>query len=716
MKFSITFATILVFINCQLSVMSSHFYSDNSLSAILQKFHTIRDNNDSTSTVLETKKDEESKILNLYQKHIGGILLNTTISDNNVCIIPILQRYFNLNVLLVLDKGNNQHIQTYFQNQSIYNTYDFDKRINNTNLAKDVYTWKASGFKMFILLCSLQCNLALMNMAITAEMLDKGFVWITSQKELGILEADHPAHIFYVDLNLNGNSLTPGCDFISDFNKFRIKGEKLISYHTEKSRLLPELFALNQLRWILLTRTERLSTIIDFAESKKQGNKKAIIKTVTIIEPPFIVFAPHFPDKYSDKCEVGKICWEYQFRNHSKVRVPRCCNGLCIELLDLIELEIDISTDLYIVEDGAYGTELNGTYNGLVGDLLKGKAELILAPLTMYATRAERIAFSEPFRLNGVAIATMAQKIEYSFFSLEVFSPLTAQLWSVTFLTALFASIILSYIEYCLHEKKRFYPWSESILYHIGLVFQRDMGGQNPTHVSTRVVGISVAIFMMILMSSYTAILTANKVMNPYFFPIKGLKDERVTNPSSEFKFGTLKNSGISQMFRDSNKPEWRSMYNHMKEFNFIDTVKALDDLRAGKLDAIIHDAAVLKYYSNKDVQCNIHMVGEIIPDGGYAFAAAKESALLRGITRSIRKYKSKGMLERLDKRWFHNNCGTGKKTDHIEQADIYSFGGLFVVMVAGILFSFVLFIMEYMWLKVKKAKITNKVMQMQGS
>ncbi|XP_057301012.1 glutamate receptor ionotropic, NMDA 2B-like [Hydractinia symbiolongicarpus] len=704
MIFHLTVVILSILARYQLLVLSINLCknSNNSLHEVIQLFQEVQISSGSFSLTLKKYSDHESKILDVYANYIGEELFNTTTNfQNNFCILPILEEYYNFKTLLILDRGRNQHIQEYFQ----YETFLYSNGINRKRLAKDVSTWKAHGFKMFVLLCSLQCNLDIMRMALTIEILDEGFVWLTNKKELGFFEEDHTAHIFYVDLKLNNSSLALDCAFVSDINKLRIKGDKIMLYHAENMRQLSELFLLNQMLWSPLIREEKLSTTIDLSIANTQSKGRKMIRTVTIIEPPFIMFARHPPSKYTNNCELGRICWESQYQNESRLPVPRCCIGLCIDLLVFMESELEISTHLYIVEDGAYGTEVNGTYNGLVGDLITGKAELILAPLTMYATRAKRIMFSEPFRSNGVAIATVAQKIEYSFFSLKVFSPLTIQLWTATFLVAFLASIILSCMEYCIHQKEQpFYPWSESILYQIGLVFQRDMGAQNPTQISTRIIAISVAIFMMILMSSYTAILTANKVINPHFFPIKGLKDEKITNPTLDFKFGTLDNSGITQMFRDSDKKEWRAMYDYMKKFNFIDTDQAMNDLRSGKLDAIIHDATILKYYGSKDVQCNIHMVGEIIPDGGYAFATAKESELLNGITRSIRKYKSSGELENLDKRWFRNNCKAGKNHDHIEQADIYSFGGLFVVMVAGTVFSFALFLMEHMWVKARRA------------
>ena len=54
------------------------------------------------------------------------------------------------------------------------------------------------------------------------------------------------------------------------------------------------------------------------------------------------------------------------------------------------------------------------------------------------------------------------------------------------------------------------------------------MGGQNPVDGGSRVIAISIALFMMIVMSTYTAMLTAITVTYHEKVPITGFKDEKV--------------------------------------------------------------------------------------------------------------------------------------------------------------------------------------------
>ena len=47
--------------------------------------------------------------------------------------------------------------------------------------------------------------------------------------------------------------------------------------------------------------------------------------------------------------------------------------GFCIDLLDELQKMMNFTYDIYIVEDGFFGSEQpNGTWNGIVGDIIEG--------------------------------------------------------------------------------------------------------------------------------------------------------------------------------------------------------------------------------------------------------------------------------------------------------------------------------------------------------
>ena len=111
------------------------------------------------------------------------------------------------------------------------------------------------------------------------------------------------------------------------------------------------------------------------------------------------------------------------------------------------------------------------------------------------------------------------------FVNVEPFKSLSVYLWLGTILipTAIIAVLVLAN-----RSMQKYYWWQESFTYIIGLLFQRDIRGKNPMTLSSKTISIFVAIFTLVIMSTYTAVLTANNVTSTKSLPIAGYKDQKV--------------------------------------------------------------------------------------------------------------------------------------------------------------------------------------------
>ena len=245
-------------------------------------------------------------------------------------------------------------------------------------------------------------------------------------------------------------------------------------------------------------------------------------------------------------------------QNHTTTTLkPMCCVGYCIDLLRLIKYDMNFDVDLYVVEDGVYGDKINETWVGMVGDLVNTKADLVLAALTINAQRAEVIDYTASYMVGGVAIATMVQTTKVSFVNLEAFKPLSWEMWMITLAMMLVTSVMLLATEHIVELSKSFmkmpindttekwsdktseafrvhprkretYTFRQSSLYIGGLAFQRDIGGEQPVYLGSRLIAIVIAASLLVIMTSYTAVLTANKVTHKTALPISGFKDYKV--------------------------------------------------------------------------------------------------------------------------------------------------------------------------------------------
>jgi len=164
----------------------------------------------------------------------------------------------------------------------------------------------------------------------------------------------------------------------------------------------------------------------------------------------------------------------------------------------------------------------------MVKDIIQNKADVIIAPFLMTRDRLLALDFTDESYLNGgMALVTVAQKTNVTLFNFQTFQPLSSTMWLVVLSLTLIVSIIVYYTERAPLNIHAYSMW-ESACYFTGLTFSRDIGALNPVNLGSRVISISVALFMLIVMSTYTAVLTSNMVTSTVSLPIVGLKDEKV--------------------------------------------------------------------------------------------------------------------------------------------------------------------------------------------
>ncbi|CAJ0597644.1 unnamed protein product [Cylicocyclus nassatus] len=117
--------------------------------------------------------------------------------------------------------------------------------------------------------------------------------------------------------------------------------------------------------------------------------------------------------------------------------------GLCIDLIDMIREELNFTYTIYEVEDGIYGSiEQDGRWNGLIGDLVSGSADIALAALSATAERGLAVDFTLPY-YKPVGIAILMKKPDVSYSMFEFTEVLEWQVWLSIAVAYLLASITL---------------------------------------------------------------------------------------------------------------------------------------------------------------------------------------------------------------------------------------------------------------------------------
>lgn len=262
------------------------------------------------------------------------------------------------------------------------------------------------------------------------------------------------------------------------------------------------------------------------------------ITAVILLDEPYAVDRMVMYDSIHDTCTVGMKCMKPVKNNGTVSYEATCCTGFVIDLFMLVIRQVGVNVHMYAVEDSNYGAKGNdGKWNGMIGDLLAGKADMAVAGLTITESRSNFIDFTLPFLEAEMGVIVKPQVIHLDFINFEFLSPLSGKLQLMLWLIIVGTialnygfenSIYLTSLTNKHYAQESYYSTYESMTYISGVALQRDLGGKNPKRPGARFSAIAFAFGMVIVVTTYTAVLAAQNVQYVEENPFKGSKDSRV--------------------------------------------------------------------------------------------------------------------------------------------------------------------------------------------
>lgn len=275
-----------------------------------------------------------------------------------------------------------------------------------------------------------------------------------------------------------------------------------------------------------------------------------VIRMVTSPDDP-VVTVSNDALKPNEKCTLSQLCIEYKRTkipetNRTQVHeIRKCCIGYVIDILELLKKDLGINVELYFVEDKYYGAYnvTTKTWNGMVNDLIQGKAEIALTTLTIKEVRSRVIDYSEPFLYGETKImlgkdVKSVHMIEFGFLA-----PFDTYLWLVSLCVINFVLVVVWLIDrlspyghYRSHRGRRRYifnfPACMSFIW--SGVFKLELDGDaSPRSASARTISAVFAFAMLMVVSSYTANLAASLVTTNDV-QVTTIKDKKVTREGRE--------------------------------------------------------------------------------------------------------------------------------------------------------------------------------------
>lgn len=397
--------------------------------------------------------------------------------------------------------------------------------------------------------------------------------------------------------------------------------------------------------------------------------------------------------------------------------------GYCIDLMNKLAKKLQFNYIIKEVADGQYGKIQNGSWTGMVRELLDWQADLAIVDLTITKERQSAVDFTHPFMTLGIAIMYKKPKMEeaelYSFLM-----PFSNEVWLSTWSAYVGISLTLwmisrlSPLEWrnphpCFDNpddrdlENEIHSIGASLWFTIGSLMQQgsDLAPRSP---SVRALASVWYFFTLIIISSYTAnfaaFLTASRMQSP----IESAED---LSKQTKIDYGCKEGGSTQAFFASSNHSTYRRMWNFMESRKHQgvfpkDNNKGISMVKKGNF-AFLMESTSIDYMVQRD--CELTQIGGLLDHKGYGIALRKRSPFRAPLSKSIVELNEAGELQDLKNRWWNTDetkCDEEKDSSlATSELGIDKVGGVFVLLGLGVTIACCTAILEFIWKSLKTSK-----------
>ncbi|XP_077360870.1 glutamate receptor 1-like [Festucalex cinctus] len=424
-------------------------------------------------------------------------------------------------------------------------------------------------------------------------------------------------------------------------------------------------------------------------------------------------------------------------KNHEQLVGNDKYEGYCAELAAEIAKHVGFAYRLELVGDGKYGARdpISKMWNGMVGELVYGKADVAVAPLTITLVREQVIDFTKPFMSLGISIMikkpTKSKPGVFSFLD-----PLAYEIWMCIVFAYIGVSVVLFLVSrFSPYEWKKNEEEEEdeeeapptsskhaagrqlpallhnqqppkdkdkespehtndfgifnSLWFSLGAFMQQGCD-ISPRSLSGRIVGGVWWFFTLIIISSYTANLAAFLTVERMVSPIESAED---LAKQSEITYGTLDGGSTKEFFRRSKIAVFEKMWSYMRGADPSVFVKNTDEgvsrvrKSKGKYAYLLESS--MNEYIEQRAPCDTIKVGGNLDSKGYGVATPKGSPLRIPVNLAVLKLNEQAVLDKLKNKWWYDKgqCGhkdAGRK-DKTSALSLSNVAGIFYILIGGL-------------------------------
>ena len=280
-----------------------------------------------------------------------------------------------------------------------------------------------------------------------------------------------------------------------------------------------------------------------------------LLRVVTNIAPPFVMEHEAAAGKCSrsvpclrvytkDKETLDNIFDDYAkgLNDSSRPYEVHCCQGLSVNLLESLAVDLKFNVHLYITSDHNYGNYRNGSWSGIVEDLTLGLAHMAVAPFSITHKRSSAIDYTHPYYYSGFAILVSEKKRQIPIYAFT--EPFDQWIWISIVISATLVAVVLAIFEWKSpfglnpwgRKRKSNYTLGSGLNMVYAILFGHTVKTKSPKAWPSKWLQNFWAGASIFIYSSYTANLAAFLAGKNSDVTVSGIHDTRVgTNPVYTF-------------------------------------------------------------------------------------------------------------------------------------------------------------------------------------
>ena len=333
------------------------------------------------------------------------------------------------------------------------------------------------------------------------------------------------------------------------------------------------------------------------------------------------------------------------------------------QTLSPLKQEYQFETEIYEVADKKYGSPINGTWNGLVADIVNNKADFAMAAMTITPARANYVDFTS--RFDNFAVSLIMQKDgrhNYKLFSFM--DPFSLTVWlsiTISFSVVSCLLYVLNRISPKRMKGPRYHDTSlHGTFWFVFSAFVQQSTDMYLVTLSSQCVTGCWWLFTLIIISNYTAKLASAMTVKNLVQPVQTIE---ALSMQKDIKYGTVFDSSTYNDFEKKFKKEqeiglpgpWTKIWNVISnpENSYMTAEEGFNRVNLDPNYAFLWDSPILKWKKANDKECKLMTIEDEIFQRGYGIATQLGSPITDKLSLGILKLQDNGNMTRLQhKHW----------------------------------------------------------------